>query len=71
LKLLREGIGDIYTDLRLPADTPQAEHCGSCEKCMDILPTQAIVAPYQLDARRSSIGAGARARGMGATLKIL
>jgi epoxyqueuosine reductase len=45
-------IGDIYTDLPLPADAAQAEHCGSCAKCIDICPTQAIVAPYQLDARR-------------------
>jgi len=45
-------IGDIYTDLPLPADAPQAEHCGNCTKCMDVCPTQAIVAPYQLDARR-------------------
>jgi epoxyqueuosine reductase len=45
-------LGDIYTDLPLPVDAPQAEHCGTCKKCIDICPTQAIVAPYQLDARR-------------------
>ena len=45
-------IGDIYTDLPLPADAPQSEHCGNCSKCIDVCPTQAIVAPYQLDARR-------------------
>ena len=45
-------LGEIYTDLPLPVDSPQSEHCGSCEKCLDVCPTQAIVAPYQLDARR-------------------
>ena len=45
-------LGEIYTDLPLPADTPTGEHCGTCRKCLDVCPTQAIVAPYQLDARR-------------------
>ena len=45
-------LGDIYTDLPLPVDQAQQDHCGTCKKCMDICPTQAIVAPYQLDARR-------------------
>ena len=45
-------LGDIYTDLPLPVDAPQGEHCGTCQKCIDICPTQAIVAPFQLDARR-------------------
>jgi epoxyqueuosine reductase len=45
-------LGEIYTDLPLPIDEAQAEHCGSCQKCLDVCPTQAIVAPYQLDARR-------------------
>jgi epoxyqueuosine reductase len=45
-------LGDIYTDLPLPVDAAQGEHCGRCVKCIDICPTQAIVAPYQLDARR-------------------
>lgn len=46
-------LGEIFTDLPLPT-TPQFEkfHCGSCRKCIDICPTQAIVAPNQLDARR-------------------
>ena len=45
-------LGEIYTDLPLPVSRPVGNHCGSCRACMDICPTQAIVAPYQLDARR-------------------
>ncbi len=45
-------LGEIYTSLPLPVDTPVGEHCGSCVKCIDICPTRAIVAPYQVDARR-------------------
>ena len=45
-------LGEIYTDLPLPADGPVSNHCGSCSACMKICPTQAIVAPYRLDARR-------------------
>jgi epoxyqueuosine reductase len=44
-------LGEIYTDLPLPADKSVADHCGSCRACMDVCPTRAIVAPYQLDAR--------------------
>ncbi len=45
-------LGELYTDIPLPADPPATNHCGSCQSCMDICPTDAIVAPYQLDARR-------------------
>ena len=45
-------LGEVYTDLPLPVDAAQSEHCGTCSKCITVCPTQAIVAPYQLDARR-------------------
>jgi epoxyqueuosine reductase len=45
-------LGELYTDLPLPVDEPATEHCGTCVRCIDICPTRAIVAPYQLDARR-------------------
>lgn len=44
-------LGEIYTDLALPPDTQAENHCGDCARCLDICPTQAIVAPYQVDAR--------------------
>ena len=45
-------LGEIYLDFALPASAPVAAHCGSCRACLDVCPTQAIVAPYRLDARR-------------------
>ncbi|MGH8554053.1 MAG: tRNA epoxyqueuosine(34) reductase QueG [Gammaproteobacteria bacterium] len=46
-------LGEIYTDLPLPADPPHAaNHCGRCSACIEICPTQAILGPYRLDARR-------------------
>jgi epoxyqueuosine reductase len=45
-------LGEIYTDLPLPVDEAASAHCGTCTRCIEICPTQAIVAPYRLDARR-------------------
>ncbi len=45
-------LGELFTDLPLPIDTPASEHCGTCTRCIDVCPTQAITGPYQLDARR-------------------
>jgi len=57
LILSREGgsmffLGEIYVDLALPASDPVSEHCGACSACIDVCPTQAIVGPQRLDARR-------------------
>jgi epoxyqueuosine reductase len=57
LLLNRDGgsmffLGEIFVDRALPPTEPVASHCGRCTACIDVCPTQAIVAPYQLDARR-------------------
>lgn len=45
-------LGEIITDLYLPPSRPAGNHCGTCERCITACPTGAIIAPYQLDARR-------------------
>ncbi len=45
-------LGEIYVDMALPPSDPVTPHCGSCSACIDVCPTQAIVAPQRLDARR-------------------
>ncbi len=45
-------IGEILVDLPLPIDAPTSSHCGACSNCIDVCPTQAILGPGRLDARR-------------------
>jgi len=45
-------LGEIYTNLPLATDAPATNHCGTCSSCMNVCPTQAITAPYEVDARR-------------------
>jgi epoxyqueuosine reductase len=45
-------LGEVFVDFALPATQSSSAHCGSCTSCIDVCPTQAIIAPYKLDARR-------------------
>ncbi len=45
-------LGTLFTNLPLPVDAPSSQHCGSCQACIAICPTKAIIGPYQLDARK-------------------
>jgi epoxyqueuosine reductase len=45
-------LGELFVGLDLARDSPTTQHCGTCDRCITVCPTQAILAPYQLDARR-------------------
>ncbi len=45
-------LGELFLDIELPTDETASNHCGSCQRCIEVCPTQAIVAPYELDARK-------------------
>ena len=45
-------LGEIFLSVELPSDSPERDHCGQCHACLDVCPTRAFPAPYQLDARR-------------------
>jgi epoxyqueuosine reductase len=45
-------LGEVYTTLDLGADAAEEDHCGTCQRCLDICPTQAFTAPHEIDARR-------------------
>jgi epoxyqueuosine reductase len=44
-------LGSIFTTAEIAPDQPEEDHCGACQRCLDVCPTRAFVAPYQLDAR--------------------
>jgi epoxyqueuosine reductase len=45
-------LGEIITDLSLVSDHPEPDHCGTCTRCLEACPTEALVAPYEMDARK-------------------